>query len=59
LTVQNPTFSAFIERFTPNTYILLIVSDNEIEPAATLCNIDYARDHFEKIAEGMRVGPTL
>eukprot|EP00922_Rhytidocystis_sp_ex-Travisia-forbesii_P036187 GHVS01053688.1.p1 GENE.GHVS01053688.1~~GHVS01053688.1.p1 ORF type:complete len:325 (+),score=22.00 GHVS01053688.1:332-1306(+) len=59
LTVQGATFRAFIERFTANTFIMVVSSDQEITPAATLCNIDYARENFEKIAESMQSGPTL
>ena len=51
LTVRNSTFSAIIERFTHNTYIMVITSDHEIEPAATIMNVDCARVHFQKIAE--------
>eukprot|EP00914_Ancora_sagittata_P024559 GHVO01049073.1.p1 GENE.GHVO01049073.1~~GHVO01049073.1.p1 ORF type:complete len:232 (+),score=37.68 GHVO01049073.1:203-898(+) len=56
LTVQNPTFTAYIERFTQNTYIMIIVSERDIEAAATFCNIDYAREHFERIAEQIPLG---
>jgi len=43
-----PQFSAFIDAFTANTYIMVIVSDPEIETAATLINIKNAKQHFEK-----------
>ncbi|KYK71884.1 Ras-related GTP binding A family protein [Toxoplasma gondii TgCatPRC2] len=56
---RTPTFSAFIERFTRNTYIMIIISDPGVEPAATLCNIDRAREHFSKSAQAMQVGPSL
>jgi len=48
LQVQNSQFSAFIDAFTANTYIMVIVSDPEIETAATLINIKNAKQHFEK-----------
>ncbi|CAD7937840.1 unnamed protein product [Amoebophrya sp. A25] len=50
LTVQNSSFTAFIERFTHNTCIMLIVSDQTMHPAAAMTNIDVARKHFEKLA---------
>ncbi|GMI16425.1 hypothetical protein TrLO_g12314 [Triparma laevis f. longispina] len=46
--VKNSLFSAFIDAFTENTYIMVIVSDPKIETAATLINIKNAREHFEK-----------
>jgi len=49
LTVQNSLFTAFIERFTHNTFIMIIISETGIHPAATLCNIEVARQHFEKL----------
>lgn len=48
ITVQNEHFSAFIDAFTANTYIMVIVSDPTIETATTLINIKGARAHFEK-----------
>lgn len=59
LTVQSPSFTVVIEKFTHNTYVLLVTSDPEIPTAATLVNIDAAREHFEHIAENMRSGATL
>ena len=46
--VRNSRFSAFIDAFTANTYIMVIVSDPTVHAAATLLNIQNARDHFEK-----------
>lgn len=66
--VRNSNFTAFIDIFTSNTYIMVVMSDPRIsasqfslllafhfvtkkcvaESAATLMNIDCARDHFEK-----------
>ncbi|CBZ54296.1 putative gtr1/ragA G protein domain-containing protein [Neospora caninum Liverpool] len=56
---RTPTFSAFIERFTRNTYIMIIISDPGVEPAATLCNIDRAREAFSKFSQAMQIGPSL
>jgi len=47
--VRNSSFAAFIDVFTSNTYIMVIMSDPNITAAATLINIDVARSHFEKI----------
>lgn len=56
--VRNSSFSAFIDVFTPNTYVMVIMSDSTIPSAATLINIRNARKHFEKLervpAEGLR-----
>ena len=46
--VRNSNFSAFIDAFTANTYIMVIVSDPTIETATTRINIKGARAHFEK-----------
>jgi Ras-related GTP-binding protein A/B len=47
--VRNSSFAAFIDMFTPNTYIMVIISDPTIPSAATMVNIRNARKHFEKI----------
>lgn len=47
--IRNYSFSAFIDIFTPNTYVMVIVSDPSIPSAATLINIKNARKHFEKL----------
>jgi Ras-related GTP-binding protein A/B len=46
--VRNSRFSAFIDAFTANTYIMVIVSNPSVHTAATLLNIQNARTHFEK-----------
>ena len=49
--VRNSQFAAFIQAFTPNTYIMVVVSnqtENRVESAATLLNIKNARRHFER-----------
>ncbi|KAJ3057190.1 hypothetical protein HK097_011195 [Rhizophlyctis rosea] len=50
--VRNAQFSAFVDVLTPNTYVLVIMSDHNIQPAATLMNIGAARAHFESIEQG-------
>ncbi|XP_037511108.1 ras-related GTP-binding protein A [Rhipicephalus sanguineus] len=47
--VRNSNFAAFIDVFTPNTYIMVIMADPTMPPAATLINIKNARKHFEKL----------
>lgn len=47
--VRNAHFAAFIDVFTPNTYIMVVMSDPGIPSAATLINIKNARKHFEKL----------
>jgi Ras-related GTP-binding protein A/B len=46
--VRNSRFSAFIDAFTANTYIMVIVSNPHVHTAATLLNIQNARTHFER-----------
>jgi hypothetical protein len=46
--VSNSKFSAFIDAFTVNTYIMVIVSRKDVHTAATLANIKNARRHFER-----------
>jgi len=50
--VRNSNFAAFIDVITTNTYIMVIMSDQTIQSAATLINIGLARHHFEKFSEG-------
>nr|XP_027203623.1 ras-related GTP-binding protein A-like [Dermatophagoides pteronyssinus] len=51
--VKNSKFSAFIDEFTPNTYVMVIISDPSIPSEATLTNIKNSRKHFEKL-EGVK-----
>lgn len=46
--VSNSRFSAFIDAFTENTYIMVIVSNRDVHTAATQMNIKNARSHFER-----------
>jgi hypothetical protein len=46
--VQNSRFTAYIDQFTANTFILVIVSNPMVKSAATMWNIQNARDHFER-----------
>jgi len=47
--VRNSLFAAFIDIFTPNTYVMVITSDHALPSAAMLVNIKNARKHFETI----------
>jgi len=49
--VRNSQFAAFIDVFTSNTYVMVIMSDPTIQSAATQVNIEVARQHFEKIIQ--------
>lgn len=56
--VRNSNFAAFIEVFTANTYVMVIMSDTKITSAVTLLNIRNARKHFEQLERerGVMVG---
>eukprot|EP01013_Petalomonas_cantuscygni_P016408 TRINITY_DN33404_c0_g1_i1.p1 TRINITY_DN33404_c0_g1~~TRINITY_DN33404_c0_g1_i1.p1 ORF type:complete len:308 (-),score=55.48 TRINITY_DN33404_c0_g1_i1:46-969(-) len=47
LELRNDKFSAFIDVFTPNTIIMVVLSDPSVSPAATRVNIESARRRFE------------
>lgn len=51
--VRNKNFACYIDVFTPNTYVMVVISDPTIPSAATLINIRNARKHFEKL-EGIK-----
>lgn len=46
--VRNSLFSAFIDMFTGNTYIMIIMAGSSIPTTLTQLNIAAARKHFEK-----------
>jgi hypothetical protein len=46
--VRNSSFTAFIDSFTANTYIMVVLSDPKIQSATTQLNIRAARHHFER-----------
>lgn len=54
--LRNSKFAAHIDVFTPNTYVMVIMSDSSIPSSATLLNIKNARKHFEQL-EGVRAKP--
>uniref|UniRef100_A0A914WDJ6 Ras-related GTP-binding protein A n=1 Tax=Plectus sambesii TaxID=2011161 RepID=A0A914WDJ6_9BILA len=47
--VRNNNFATFIDSFTANTYIMLVLSDGTVSSAATQMNIRNARKHFDKL----------
>ncbi|MCP9262269.1 Ras-related GTP-binding protein A [Dirofilaria immitis] len=47
--VRNSKFAAFIDSFTSNTFIMVVLSDATVSSAATLMNIRNARKYFEKL----------
>ncbi|KAI1727995.1 gtr1/RagA G protein conserved region domain-containing protein [Ditylenchus destructor] len=47
--IRNTNFAAFIDSFTNNTYIMLVLSDGNVSSAATIMNLRNARKHFEKL----------
>jgi len=47
--VRNENFAAYIDYFTTNTYVMVVMSDASIPSAATVVNIHNARKHFEKL----------
>jgi len=47
--VRNSKFSAFIDEFTANTYVMVVLSDSKIPSEAIQINIRNARKHFEKL----------
>ncbi|OQR68228.1 ras-related GTP-binding protein A-like [Tropilaelaps mercedesae] len=51
--VRNSSFAAFIEMFTQNTYIMVIMSDTSIPSESVLVNIRNAKRHFDKL-DGVR-----
>ncbi|KAJ3333614.1 hypothetical protein HDU76_006104 [Blyttiomyces sp. JEL0837] len=50
--VRGKGFAAFVDVLTPNTYVMVVMSDPSIQSAATMINIAAARKHFEKIEQG-------
>lgn len=47
--VRNSAFAAFIDTFTSNTYIMVVMSDPTIPAEATRVNIRNARKYFEEL----------
>jgi Ras-related GTP-binding protein A/B len=49
MVVRNQKFTAFIDEFTSSTYLMVIVSDPDIELEAIAMNIRASKDYFESI----------
>ncbi|GAC97817.1 hypothetical protein PHSY_005405 [Pseudozyma hubeiensis SY62] len=47
--LRTPTFSAYIDSLTSNTYIMILVTDPSIHLASVKLNVQLARDHFERL----------
>ncbi|KAI6184374.1 Ras-related GTP-binding protein A [Aphelenchoides bicaudatus] len=47
--IKNSKFSAFIDCFTNNTYIMVVLPDGEVSAVAIAMNIRNARKHFDKL----------
>ena len=47
--VRNSLFTAYIDMFTGNTYIMVIMSDPKVPAALTQLNIAAAREHFDNL----------
>jgi Ras-related GTP-binding protein A/B len=50
--IRSHNFSAYLEPFTPNTCLLIVLGDSEVEPAVIQTNIQMIREHFEQIETG-------
>mmetsp|Transcript_17253 Transcript_17253/g.15145 ORF Transcript_17253/g.15145 Transcript_17253/m.15145 type:complete len:184 (+) Transcript_17253:281-832(+) len=46
--VRNSKFTSFIDEFTENTYIMVVISDPKIQPTAIELSLDGAKRYFEK-----------
>jgi Ras-related GTP-binding protein A/B len=51
MVVKNEKFTALIDEFTSSTYIMVIVTDPNIELEAVSMNIKASRDYFESIVQ--------
>eukprot|EP00045_Choanoeca_perplexa_P023088 m.12227 g.12227 ORF g.12227 m.12227 type:complete len:309 (-) comp9912_c0_seq1:95-1021(-) len=49
LQLANGNYTAHMEAFTPNTYVMVVMHDKAIPSAAILANIHSARKHFEQL----------
>lgn len=47
--VRNSAFAAYIDTFTSNTYVMVVMSDPSLPPEAALVNIRNARKYFEEL----------
>ncbi|SPO20799.1 related to GTR1 - GTP-binding protein [Ustilago trichophora] len=47
--LKAPNFTAYIDSLTSNTYIMILVTDPNIQMASIKLNVQLARDHFERL----------
>eukprot|EP01127_Copromyxa_protea_P009904 TRINITY_DN2372_c0_g1_i1.p1 TRINITY_DN2372_c0_g1~~TRINITY_DN2372_c0_g1_i1.p1 ORF type:complete len:293 (-),score=52.71 TRINITY_DN2372_c0_g1_i1:101-979(-) len=47
--IRNSNYHAYIDEFTPNTYLMVVLSDPTIQPSVIGLNIKAARRHFEPL----------
>ncbi|CAF0840814.1 unnamed protein product [Brachionus calyciflorus] len=47
--IKNANYTIIIDLFTPNTYIMVVISDPRITPALTNYNIKYAQKYFQNL----------
>jgi len=60
--VRNSNFASFIDVFTANTYVMVILPDSKIPSEAIQLNIRNARKHFEKLerdSQQSRINPAF
>lgn len=51
MVVKNKKFSAYVEGFTTSTYIMIVVSDPNVEQEAISMNIKATREYFESLVK--------
>ncbi|KNE72151.1 small GTP-binding protein domain [Allomyces macrogynus ATCC 38327] len=49
--IRNGRVSVYLDMLTANTYLMMVVSDPDIQSRAALANIAAARRHFERLEE--------
>lgn len=52
MVVKNSKFTAYIDEFTSSTYVMIILSDKDVELEAVSLNIKCSRDYFENRING-------
>ena len=50
MVVQNSAFTAFVDVFTNTTYVMVIMSDPNVETAAVQLNITSAKGYFKGLS---------
>lgn len=51
MVVKNQKFSAYVEGFTTSTYIMIVVSDKNVEQEVIAMNIKASREYFESLVK--------